>query len=194
MKTSARAGAWTAAVREHDGVLRGYVQRLQAVREDQWAAPRAEGKWSVAQEALHVAMAYEIGIAACDGSAGMRLVSPPVVAWLSRTLLLPVMLRLRIFPRNAPAPRELRPNGADAEAIARDDLIARLLVSADRATNALREADERRPAIHVMHAYFGPLRPLAAFRLLTAHTRHHARVGMARLRAAADTWNDLSTT
>ena len=62
MKTSSRAGAWAAAVREHDVVL-------------------------------HVAMAYEIGIAACDGSAGKRLVSPPVVAWLSRHLLLPLMRR-----------------------------------------------------------------------------------------------------
>ena len=70
-------------------MLRTYVQRLHAVPEEQWAAPRAEGKWSVAQEALHVAMAYE---------------------------------------------------------------------------------------------NFGPLRPLVAFRLLTAHTRHHAQVGMARLR------------
>lgn len=167
-------------------MLRNYVQRLRAVREEQWATPRAEGKWSAAQEALHVAMAYEIGVAACDGRAGMRPVSPPVVAWLSRTLLLPVMLRLRFFPPNAPAPRELRPNEADAATIPRDDLIARLLASADRATNALREADARRPPIHVMHAYFGPLRPLAAFRLLTAHTQHHARIGMARLRTVAD--------
>lgn len=179
MKPLSRAGAWAAAVREHDVVLRDYVQRLHAVPDDRWSAPRGEGRWSAAQEALHVAMAYEIGIAACDGSAGMRLVSPPVVAWLSRTLLLPVMLRLRFFPPNAPAPRELRPNGADAAALPRDDLIARLLASADRATNALRDADARRPPIHVMHAYFGPLRPLAAFRLLTAHTRHHARIGMA---------------
>lgn len=180
MKPSSRAGAWAAAVREHDLVLRDYVQRLRVIHDEQWRAPRAEGKWSVAQEALHVAMAYEIGIAACEGSVGMRLVSPPVVAWLSRNLLLPVMLRLRFFPPNAPAPRELRPKEADADAIPRDDLIARLLMSADRATSALREADGRRPSIHVMHAYFGPLRPLAAFRLLTAHTRHHARLGVAR--------------
>ena len=113
----------------------------------------------------------------------MRLVSPPVVAWLSRTLLLPVMLRLRFFPPNAPAPRELRPKEADTADFTRDELIARLLMSADRATSALREADGRRPSIRVMHAYFGALRPLAAFRLLTAHTRHHARLGMARLRA-----------
>ena len=182
MKKS-RVVAWSAAVREHEVVLRGYVQRLHAVPDAQWGAPRAEGKWSVAQEALHVAMAYEIGIAACNGSAGMRLVSPPVVAWLSRNLLLPVMLRLRFFPPNAPAPRELRPKEADATLIPRDDLMARLLMSAGRATDALREADGHRPSIHVMHAYFGPLRPLAAFRLLTAHTRHHARLGMARLRA-----------
>lgn len=167
-------------------MLRDYVQRLHAISGEQWTAPRAEGKWSVAQEALHVAMAYEIGIAACGGSAGMRLVSPPAVAWFWRTLLLPIMLRLRIFPPDAPAPRELRPKEADAAAIPRDDLIARLLASADRATDALREADGRRPSIHVMHAYFGPLRPLAAFRLLTAHTRHHARIGMARLRTVAD--------
>src|SRR6478672_7432411 len=186
MKPSSRAGAWADAIGEHEIVLRSYVQRLHAVAEEQWAAPRAEGKWSVAQEALHVAMAYEIGIAACDGGAGMRLVSPPFVAWLSRNLLLPVMLRLRFFPPNAPAPRELRPKEAGAAAIQRDDLIAQLLTSADRATSALREADGRRPSIHVMHAYFGPLRPLVAFRLLTAHTRHHARLGMARLRAVAD--------
>lgn len=55
-------GAWAAAVREHEVVLRGYIQRLHAVPDEQWGATRAEGKWSVAQEALHVAMAYEMGI------------------------------------------------------------------------------------------------------------------------------------
>ena len=164
-----------AATREHDDVLASYVQRLRELPAARWTQPRGDGKWSPAQEALHVVMAYEAGVAACTGGAGMVLVTSPAVAWLSRTFLLPLILWLRTFPRNAPAPREVRPSADVAAAISREEMVARLGATADRALRELREADVRRPRVRVMHAYFGPLSPLTAFRLLIAHTRHHSQ-------------------
>ena len=167
--------AWNAVVREHDEVLQRYVRRMRAVPAERWTTPRAPGKWSAAQEALHVAMAYEAGIRACSGGTAMKLVTSPAVAWASRNVLLPLILRLRIFPPNAPAPREVRPDAALAAGIPQDEMEARLRETAERAVRELREADGRQPPLRVMHAYFGPLTPLVAMRVLVAHTRHHAR-------------------
>ena len=42
-------------------------------------------------------------------------------------------------------------------------------------TVSSRTPGAQRPAPRVAHAYFGALTPHAALRLLSAHTRHHAR-------------------
>ncbi len=92
---------WDSAFHEHAIVVQAYVAGVQAVPRALWGTPRAPGKWSPAEEALHIVKAYELAGAA-DGSAeGMRLVTSPLVAWMARTFYLPVMLRRRTFPRNA---------------------------------------------------------------------------------------------
>lgn len=114
--------------------------------------------------------AYEQALPGGIEAGGMRLVVSPVVAWASRTLYLPWMLRTRRFPRNAPAPREVRPDADVARTMPRTALIQQLEDTANRAALALRSARED---ARVTHAYFGALTPLVALRLLNAHTRHH---------------------
>ncbi len=177
-----RDARWAAALAEHERQIAAYVRRMRAVAPAAWAAPRADERWHPAAEALHVAMAYEVGVDACKNGRQMRLVVSPRVAWVSRTVLLPLFLRTRTFPRNARAPREVRPDVDVAIAMSCDELVARLTAAAHAAAHALREADDRQPPFRLMHAYFGALPPLTALRLLSAHTRHHTAIGLARLR------------
>ena len=171
-----RDRAWVAALEEHDQVLARYLVRLRGVPAERWHEPAAEGKWSPAEVALHLALAYEVGRDACSGGQGMRMRVSPAVAWLSRTVMLPVILRTRTFPRGAPAPREVRPAALDARGMSKEALEARLrLVGAD-AASALRAAADRTPPPRFVHAYFGRLAPLTTLRLLSAHTRHHTGV------------------
>ena len=169
---------WADALEEHAAVLRAHVARAYAVPDEQWTMPVAAGKWSAAEAALHIVLAYEQGLPTATGGGGMRLVTSPIAAWFARTLYLPIMLRTGTFPRNAPAPREVRPDAAAACAIPRNQLLSRLEATAGRAANALRDAAHRTPEVRVMHAYVGALSPLTALRLLNAHTRHHTGLPM----------------
>lgn len=110
----------------------------------------------------------------------MRLRAPTFVVFLSRTVILPVMLWRKRFPREAPAPSEVRPDLSRAHALTQVDLLEMLAAAADRAVTALRQPHASR----VTHAYFGALSPYRALRLLTAHTRHHT--GGLRERLSAD--------
>jgi hypothetical protein len=124
---------------------------------------------------LHVCGAYEFARAAADGGAGMRpLVSRPA-AWLGRTVLLPALLASGRFPRGAAAPAEVAPDLAEAARVTPAAAAERLARAAAAAAGALRRAAAERPSARVRHAYFGPLAPLDALRLVSAHTRHHAR-------------------
>ena len=173
---SRRARAWTAALHEHEQVVAEYMTKLRSVPAERWHDPAADGKWSPAEEALHLVLAYEIGISGSTGGSGMRMMASPARAWLLRTLVLPVVLRTRSFPRGAVAPREVRPSSLDARGLTQRALEARLLQVASSAAQALRAADDRTPAPRLVHAYFGPLTPFTTLRILSAHTRHHARL------------------
>ena len=118
----------------------------------------------------------------------MRMLVAAPVAWFSRVVILPLLLASGRFPRGARAPREVVPDLAEAQSLSQTDAVARLEHIAREAASALRDAARRRPMPTARHAYFGVLTPYTAFRLLSAHTRHHAR-GLAASRASrrADT-------
>jgi len=175
---------WTNACAEHDEAVAACVGAIGQVPGSAWQTRHAAGKWSPAEEALHVVLAYEFGVDAATRGASMRLLVPPFAAWLSGHLLLPLLLRARRFPRGAAAPREVQPSIAAAQVLSSSDVAHRLTVVAEVAARALREADARRPSARIVHAYFGALSPHRTLRLLSAHTRHHA----ASLRAADTGW------
>ena len=161
---------WRFALTEHEQVLGEYLLLARTFPEERWQREPSPGRWSAAALTLHVADAYRFGYDAASGGAGMRLRVPRLVAFLSRTMIFPVMLWRKTFPREAPAPREVRPDLALAHTLTRDDLIDRLVHDASRAMIALQQPH----ATRVTHAYFGSLSPYQALRLLSAHTRHHA--------------------
>lgn len=179
---------WDAALAEQDEVLAAFVSTFAAAitaeaagagRDDWWHRPAAPGKWSPAAVVLHVCHAYELGAAAATADRpGMRLLVPPVQAWLGRVLVLPLVLRAKRFPRGARAPSEVVPDEAEAAAVAPERARSRLLAAATESARVLRSAELDHPALRITHAYFGPLSPYTTLRLLSAHTRHHTTTGM----------------
>ena len=166
---------WNAAMREHLDVVRACVVAIEEIDpRDWWRAPPAGG-WSPASVALHLCISYELGRDVSSGGVGMRLLVAAPKAWLLRTFLLPAMLATKRFPTGVGAPREVRPDAAEAERLTRDEAASRLTRVAGEAADALRSVAERRSDVRFTHAYFGPLPPLTALRLLSAHTRHHVR-------------------
>lgn len=159
--------------------MAGFVTQLEQVPARSWQESAVPGEWSAAALALHVCQSYEFGVAAATGGAGMRMRVPRVAAWFARTLLLPRMLAAERFPRGARAPAEVVPDPAETRRLTPDAAITRLRRIAGEALHALQDADRHRPSVRITHAYFGPLRPLEALRLLSAHTRHHT-AGIAR--------------
>lgn len=157
-------------LQDHDSTAQRFAARVRGISPDLWHVPPAPGRWSPAEEALHVALTYELGLAMLTGGAVMRPRVSPARALLLRWLVLPVMLRTHWFPR-AKAPAEVRP-GNEARDLSPAAVADRIERGAAALGIATRAAD---PGRRLIHAYFGSLTPLVALRLLCAHTRHHDR-------------------
>jgi hypothetical protein len=166
---------WRAALAGHETAVGEFLAACTRVRPDDWQRVPAPGKWTAAAVVLHVCRAYEFGRDAAATGQGMRLKVSPRAAWMSRLLLLPVVLATHRFPRGARSPREVIPELGEAGVLLPDVAAKRLHDAAEQAAEQLRHAAARRPVPRLTHAYFGSLAPLATFRLLTAHTMHHAR-------------------
>ncbi len=172
---------WRAALAGHQNAVGEFLAACERLGPDDWQRALAPGKWTAAAVVLHVCRAYELGRDAAAGGPSMRLRVSPSAAWISRMLILPVVLTTHRFPRGARSPREVVPDLGEACVLLRDAAAKRLHDAAAQAAEQLRQAAARRPVPLVTHAYFGPLAPLATLRLLSAHTVHHARdlTGMA---------------
>ena len=167
---------WNAALAEHETVVRAFLEVCERVAPADWHRAPAPGKWSAAAVALHICRAYEMGRDAMAGGQSMRLRVSRPFSWLLRTLMLPAIFATKRFPRGASAPREVAPDLAEAMLLTPDAAATRLKRVADEAAAALRRAATEPSAPLMTHAYFGPLTPYAALRLLSAHTRHHAQM------------------
>jgi DinB superfamily len=169
------APRWCSALEEHQRALSSFTEVCERFPSEQWHHAPSPGKWSAAEVAIHVCRAYELGRDAAAGAAGMRLLVTPRRAWALRNVLLPVLIWTRRFPHGVPAPQEVLPDVVASKQLSLAESVVRLERAAHQAADGLRSAAEQRPTLRVMHAYFGALTPLAALRLLSAHTRHHAR-------------------
>lgn len=162
-------------MREHRDVVRECVAAFDAIEPTDWWRAPAPGEWSPASVALHLCVAYELGRDVSSGGHGMRLRSSRPVALALRTFLLPYILVTTRFPRGVRAPREVRPDEAEASRLTREEASERLTRVSGDAAAALRDLGRHRSRVRFTHAYFGPLTPLTTLRLLSAHTRHHVR-------------------
>jgi len=171
--------SWGDAASEHQQVLTQFLAAIEAVPASRWHLSPDDGTWSAAALALHVADSYAFGVEAAFGRAAMRRRTPAPIAWFARTVLLPRLLAAQRFPRGAQAPDEVVPDDRIAASFDQAAMRTHVRTLAETALEALRDAEQTRPHVRITHAYFGPLRPLRALQLLSAHTRHHTE-GMRR--------------
>jgi hypothetical protein len=162
---------WEAAADEHRIALATFLEAAERVSADAWARPLGPGKWSPAQTAEHLALAYEALIGELSGGAGMVPRLPPLRQKVLRWVLLPHILFHRSFPLRARAPREARPGEAHPD---RDGVLARLRDTAERFEEALHRARDAGGG-QVTHPYFGAIPPVKALRFCAVHLEHHAR-------------------
>lgn len=166
---------WKSALADHELAVRSFVATCQRITPAEWHRSPGSGKWSPAEVSLHVCRTYELGREALAGGESMRLRVSERYAWWLRTLMMPVIIATKRFPRGAPAPREVWPDAAQLKLFTQETAALRLgRVSAEVAAGLHRSAGKRGP-LRFTHAYFGALTPYSTLRLLAAHTRHHER-------------------
>jgi uncharacterized damage-inducible protein DinB len=156
------------AAQRHREAVESCAATIRAVPVAAWTRERAAGKWTPAQIAEHLRIAYEPLLSEVGGGAGMAVRLPWWKRRLVRWRFLPLILRGG-FPKNAPAPREIRPTGHSASP---EEAARRLSESAAQFLDRLGEAALGGP-VRLTHPYFGGLSALQTLGLLTSHARHH---------------------
>lgn len=158
------------AVALHRAAVSECMAAFAAVPGDAWSRPLAPGRWSPAEIAEHLAIAYDPPLAELSGGSGFAIRVP----WWKRRALrwsfLPTILNGG-FPSGAPAPREIRPRRAAASP---EEASRALCASAERFLATLADARSAR-RVRLTHPYFGKLRPAQTVMLLTSHALHHRR-------------------
>lgn len=167
---------WIEAERQHIEAVAAFLVAASLVPDEKWRRALGESRWSPAQMVLHIEQSYLLGVDALRGGPGMQLRRSPLVSWLSRVVMLPLMSVTGRFPKGVPAPREVRPDADAAHMASRDALTARVQSAATAMLVALREALDGGDRARLTHAYLGALDAYQTLQLLNAHTRHHAKL------------------
>jgi hypothetical protein len=155
-------------VREHHAALSALQATLRSVPADAWLRPRAEGKWSPAEVADHLALVYRVMLAELDGAPAIPRRAGPAATRILRWVVLPHILFHRSIPVRVKAPREVRPRrdlpGPEETACSLAELGSRL------EARLAADGDAR-----ITHPYFGSLDAATALRFCAAHMEHHHR-------------------
>ncbi|HSA55188.1 MAG TPA: DinB family protein [Gemmatimonadaceae bacterium] len=167
-----RARDLTALLEDHDVAVREFLDRASAVPSYRWHAPRAQGKWSPAQETQHIVRAFDAYLRDLRGEGTMRLKGKWWQRRLWRWVIMPRMLEGRWITRQVRAPREIRPEERPAD---KAPLLAELRHRVETFESTLVEARRVDPKRRVTHPFFGRIDLATLVRLSAAHTRHHAR-------------------
>jgi hypothetical protein len=158
-----------AEVSAHTVALGDFIAAAERVRPSDWNLPRQGDKWSPAQIAEHLRLAYVAINAELLGHGGVRVRTAWWQQRLFRILYLPKILKAARFPTGVKAVREMRPAGGPYE---QGPLLNALGQEGDRFANAVTSSSTR---ASITHPYLGKLTLLDGVRFLAQHTRHHHR-------------------
>ena len=154
----------------HSQAADALASTAESIPSEAWLAPIGEKKWSPAQIVEHLNCAYDVLTRELEGGQGMVVQTTIWQRILLRIFLVPKLLRGGAFPRNARAPREIRPATANPD---QRQAVADFRARAARFDAAATEADAR--GAELTHAYFGHA-PVAEGALLCArHVQHHQK-------------------
>lgn len=165
------SAALARAAADHRSAVESVADALSRIDPSDWRVPARPGKWTPAEIAQHLALAYEPALSELSGGPGYALRIP----WWKRRLLrwkfLPGIVRRGEFPWGAPAPQEIRPR---TDTLEQRESVSRLREAAARLERRLSEARAGR-RVRLTHAYFGRLSPRQTLKLLAAHAYHHEK-------------------
>ena len=158
-------------LREHRDAVDHFNDRARSVPADRWLAPRAEGKWTPAEETRHVILTYEAIIADLRDGRSMAPRTRGLQRLIWRAIGLTSILYRRRIPRPVRAPREVRP---PEERGGRDELLAELGRVVADFERVYSDTWHHRPAKTLAHPFFGAVSLRQSMTIAVVHTRHHA--------------------
>jgi hypothetical protein len=155
-------------IADNRAAVEQFVATARGLDATKWTAPRAEGAWSPAQIAEHLAIIYEYNRAVIKGTAGKG--APAILRRLLRWFVVDRTLKAGRFTRKGRAPAIFRPKAPQGPAAA--DVLARLMTAVTGLEGDIRSGH---PAGRhtVAHPFFGTLQTTDWMRLQAIHTRHH---------------------
>ena len=162
---------FTMLLDDHRAAVSEFADRAGAVSAAAWLTPRANGKWTPAQEARHLILAYEALTADLVEGKAMRLRGTPWKRRLWRLIGLTSILWAKRIPAAVTAPREVRPEWEPAQ---QATLLPLFRTRADEFENAIVRTQRSEPGRTLTHPMFGSLTLEHALKLSSVHTRHHA--------------------
>jgi hypothetical protein len=155
------------ALADNRAAIEEFVAAARAVDASKWATPLAEGKWSPAQIAEHLAVTYEYNRKVVTGTAGKG--APKFLQPLARWFVVTKTLKAGRFTRKGRAPKIFQPSAAPPAAAT---VLTRLTTAVAGFENDIRSGHPE--ARHtVAHPFFGTLPTVDYLRLQAIHTRHH---------------------
>jgi len=154
----------------HTEAAASFASTADSIPADVWLAPVAEKKWSPAEIVEHLNCAYDVLMNELEGGKGMAVQTKLWQRILLRLFLVPKLLRGGAFPRNARAPRELRPVNANGD---QQTAIAGFRDRAARFEAAVTKGETQRRGL--THAYFGYASARHGALLATRHIQHHQK-------------------
>ena len=162
---------WQVLLDDHAASVREFAAKAGAIGADRWLKPRAEGKWTPAQETRHLILAYDAFLRDAGGTGKMQLRG----SWWMRRIwrlfgLTSILWRKRI-PVAARAPREARPEWEPAPA---SELLPLFHDRASRFAETITRLQKDEPDRTFTHPYFGELAIEHTLKLVAVHNRHHA--------------------
>ena len=156
---------------DHRAAVAEFIDRARAIPADRWLVPRAEGKWTPAQEARHLVLTYEAFMKDLRTGEHMQLRGTPWRRRLWKVIGLPSIIWRKRIPRAVRAPREARPEWESASA---SSLLRELRSRTEEFESVFAATWTGEPKRRVTHPFFGGITLDDAIRLAAVHTRHHA--------------------
>jgi len=157
-------------LRRHHDAIASFAAHVRTLSDVETQTPRAPGKWTPAQETLHLTLSCRAFVCALDTGQQIALC---VSAERSRELyqaIVPRVLAGGWFPRGGTSPDVAMPEDAiPSTPLAVDELEA----ASGEFDRAVTSAFARDPSVLTTHPYFGPMLLPELVSFLTAHVEHH---------------------
>lgn len=167
-----RGGEFERLLTDHRAAAEEFAAKARTVDAAHWLVPRAEGKWTPAQEACHLILTYQALTRDLLEGKTMRLRGTAWKRRLWRIIGLTYVLRVGRLVRGVTAPREVRPMPERRGSARLIPVFLQRCAEFESAVEFTRSTD---PARMITHPMMGGLSLTQSLKFCAVHTRHHAK-------------------